>query len=114
MKALSVLMPWAGLIRDGRKTIELRSWSTAYRGRLLICVSKQVKHPLAGKAICTVRLDSIRSPRPGDELLACKAPGPRDKCWVLTDVQPVDPFPVIGQMKIFSVRSRPRTIQTLP
>jgi hypothetical protein len=34
--ALSVRQPWAELIISGRKTIELRSWSTVYRGRLWI------------------------------------------------------------------------------
>lgn len=39
MKALSIRQPWAGLIALGIKTIELRSWSTSYRGPLLICAS---------------------------------------------------------------------------
>jgi len=35
-KALSVRQPWAELIISGRKTIELRSWTTNYRGPLWI------------------------------------------------------------------------------
>jgi len=34
--ALSIRQPWAELILLGRKTIELRSWSTNYRGQLWI------------------------------------------------------------------------------
>ncbi|HEY7158434.1 MAG TPA: ASCH domain-containing protein [Gemmataceae bacterium] len=34
--ALSVKQPWAGLLVHGRKTIEVRSWPTARRGRILI------------------------------------------------------------------------------
>jgi uncharacterized protein (UPF0264 family) len=34
--ALSVKQPWATLLAHGRKTIEVRRWSTARRGRILI------------------------------------------------------------------------------
>ena len=40
MKALSLLQPWATLVVMGVKQIETRSWSTAYRGPLLIHASK--------------------------------------------------------------------------
>ena len=33
-RALSIRQPWAELILCGRKTIELRTWSTSYRGPL--------------------------------------------------------------------------------
>ncbi|HEX2606182.1 MAG TPA: ASCH domain-containing protein [Flavisolibacter sp.] len=39
MKALSLLQPWASLVVMGVKTIETRSWSTPYRGELLIHAS---------------------------------------------------------------------------
>jgi len=42
MKALSIKQPWAELILRGRKTIELRSWNTRYRGYFLIHASKKV------------------------------------------------------------------------
>jgi len=34
--ALSVKQPWAALLIHGRKTVEVRRWSTARRGRVLI------------------------------------------------------------------------------
>jgi hypothetical protein len=40
MKALSLLQPWASLVVWGHKTIETRSWRTAYRGELLIHASR--------------------------------------------------------------------------
>jgi hypothetical protein len=39
MKTLSLLQPWASLVVMGVKKIETRSWSTAYRGDLLIHAS---------------------------------------------------------------------------
>jgi hypothetical protein len=41
MKALSIIMPWPWLIMNYGKDVENRSWSTQYRGRLLIHASKK-------------------------------------------------------------------------
>ena len=40
MKALSLKQPWATLIVAGIKPIENRTWSSSYRGRLLIHASQ--------------------------------------------------------------------------
>jgi hypothetical protein len=40
MKALSIRQPWAWLIVAGHKDIENRSWSTKFRGRVLIHAGK--------------------------------------------------------------------------
>lgn len=40
MKALSIRQPWAWLILHGGKDIENRSWSTKFRGTVLIHASK--------------------------------------------------------------------------
>lgn len=36
MKALSFRQPWAELVLAGRKTMDLRTYNTHYRGRILI------------------------------------------------------------------------------
>lgn len=41
MKALSLWQPWASAIAIGSKRIETRSWSTNYRGPLLIHAAKR-------------------------------------------------------------------------
>lgn len=41
MKAISLWQPWATLVAVGEKSMETRSWSTRYRGPLLICSSKK-------------------------------------------------------------------------
>lgn len=41
MKALSLKQPWAELILQGKKTIEIRKWNTKFRGRFLIHASLQ-------------------------------------------------------------------------
>jgi hypothetical protein len=40
MKVLTIQQPWATLIAIGAKTIETRSWTTNYRGKLAIHSSK--------------------------------------------------------------------------
>ncbi len=41
MKCLSLKQPYAELVVSGRKTVELRSWNTKFRGRFLVHASKK-------------------------------------------------------------------------
>lgn len=43
MKCLSISQPFAKLIVDGKKTIELRTWKTNYRGEFLIHAPKRIR-----------------------------------------------------------------------
>lgn len=43
IKALSVRQPWANLIVEGYKTMDLRTWSTTHRGPLAIYASLEVE-----------------------------------------------------------------------
>ncbi len=43
MKALSIRQPWTELILQGRKTIELRTFNTPYRGTLLLHAAQRMK-----------------------------------------------------------------------
>lgn len=47
--ALSIRQPWADLILDGRKSVEIRSWTTDYRGPICIHVSKKEDPVLEGQ-----------------------------------------------------------------
>ncbi len=58
MKTISLLQPWASLVVMGVKTIETRSWQTAYRGPLLIHASKGKK----GRILCSRPLLSPHIP----------------------------------------------------
>ncbi|WP_010501348.1 ASCH domain-containing protein [Paenibacillus elgii] len=42
MKAITIIQPWATLIALGEKKFETRSWSTKYRGPLVIHAGKKV------------------------------------------------------------------------
>lgn len=41
LKVISLLEPWASLIKEQVKLIETRSWATKYRGKLYIHASKR-------------------------------------------------------------------------
>lgn len=43
MKALSIRQPWSELVLQGRKTIELRTWKTNYRGRIAVHAAQKVE-----------------------------------------------------------------------
>ena len=42
MKCLSVCQPFAELIVEGKKTIELRKWNTKFRGEFLVHAAKNI------------------------------------------------------------------------
>lgn len=119
MKAISVKQPWAELIASGRKTVELRTWSRAYRGELLIVSGLRFDPRGAhfdvdgprGVAVCVVDLVDVRVARFGDSHAACfDLSGDEfisaDKslyAWVLVNPRRVAPAPVRGLLGLFNV-----------
>lgn len=67
--AISVRQPWASLIVHGLKSVEVRTWPTAYKGQLLIHASKKldegamlrfpIEDPPRGCLIGTVELVEV-------------------------------------------------------
>lgn len=59
MKALSVRQPWAELIVQGKKTLELRTWSVKHRGPLAIHASTNIeREACAAHGIDPVRVSA--------------------------------------------------------
>jgi hypothetical protein len=116
MKALCVQNPWAALIRDGRKTLEVRSWKTAYRGPLVIVASRKwSSHEQAlvyhteyssepvGCTLCVVDLCDIREGKKSDTA-ACGGVDPRGYwVWELADPRTLPMSPVKGRLGLFSM-----------
>lgn len=105
MKALSIRQPWASLIAEGSKTIEVRSWPTKYRGPLLICAGKKAHVSLpTGVAVAIVDVVDCRPFVVGqDEAAACCESDPGDFAWVLDNVRPIEHVSVSGKLGIFTV-----------
>lgn len=122
MKALSIKQPWANLIADGEKTIETRSWSTPFRGPLLIVSSKKpdlnnipetndrklmakviAEHGPYGYAVAVAQLVGCRMMRACDVKNAYCDQYPAAMAWLLKDVQRIKPFPVKGRLMLYDV-----------
>lgn len=115
MKCISIRQPWAGLIGSGRKTIELRTWSTSYRGPLLVLAggafaAGDVGWPKVGPrgvALCIVDLVDVRPATREDAERACsKRPEHDDNgkphfAWMLSNPRPVKHVPVKGRLGLY-------------
>jgi len=107
MKALSVKQPYASLIALGQKPIEFRSWYTHYRGRLLICASKEpypdcdVDLP-CGVTVCVVELVDVRAFKRRDANSTRRLRRmPKLQSWILESPQLVNQIPITGQRGLF-------------
>lgn len=116
MIAISVKQPWACLLVEGVKKIEVRSWSTDYRGHLLVCASAAPKNFFwhdhvdgvnrllhAGCMIGIVNLLDVRELTESDSDLSCCEYSPGAYAWVVEPVSYVRPDKVIGKLKLFDV-----------
>ncbi len=103
VKAVSVKQPWANLIASGQKTIETRTWSTNYRGELLIVSSKSPRIAPAGFGLAIAALVECRPMAKHDEAAACCDVYPNAQAWVLEDIRRIDPFPVSGRLGLYEV-----------
>lgn len=117
-KALSVKQPYAGYIADGTKKIEVRSKPTKYRGRLLICASKDGKPDKNAPGYgCTLAFVDLYDCKPLSELTPeeweqTKLPtylvekikeSGKSYGWFLKNPRKVIEFPVKGQLGIFNL-----------
>ena len=119
-KALSVRQPWASLITCGLKTIEIRTWSTNYRGQLYIHASKsldeggmnrfQLEAPPTGALLGTVELVKVE-PFTAALWDACAEKHldnglftPGFYAWYFEDARPLpEPVAYRGDRSLFSV-----------
>ncbi len=107
MKAVSIKQPWASLIACGIKTLEVRAWPTIHRGPLLICSSRRpvIEGHRHGSALCVVNVTDCRPMKRADVPFACVEKFyPNHFVWVLRDVKLIEPFSVVGQLRLFEIR----------
>ncbi len=120
MKALNVRQPWAWMIACGYKTIETRTWSTKYRGDILIVASKKRMSKVTEKAfientgyrlfeieygagICVADLFDCRIMTGEDEPLACCDLYKGAFAWYLRNIRHISPFPVKGRLGLYDI-----------
>jgi hypothetical protein len=115
VRALSVRQPWASLIAEGYKTIELRSWFTHYRGPLAIVAARDPdrrgieEHGRRDRPrqmiVAVANLVDVRPATPTDAkraMVAAVADGLY--AWVLKDVRALaEPVRCSGRQGLFRV-----------
>ena len=103
MKAISLKQPWANLVACGYKTLETRTWTTGYRGELLICSSASGEIGPTGCALALVNLVDCREMADDDAGAACILRYPEAKVFVLEDIRLLQPFAVRGSLNIYEL-----------
>lgn len=105
MKALSVHPIFAMNFFCGKKTIECRTWSTNYRGDILICsTNKKIKGTIPGHALCVMRLVDIVPFEKKHLEAACMYPEefqPGAYAWIMDNLRFVRPVPVKGRLSLW-------------
>lgn len=99
VKGLTVRQPWAHLIVSGRKTIEVRSWRTHFRGEFVVVAGRRLDppardlvtpRPTAAGAIGVASLVDVRRFTPEDVDRAMWDPGDVECwAWVLESARPL-------------------------
>ena len=119
-RALSIRQPWAELILQGRKTIELRTWATDYRGPFWVHAGKAadfdldrsfgVPDPPRGAFVGRIILvdispiDAQRWERWRDQHLGSGGYRPGVFAWHLASAERLrQPVPAPGRLNIFEV-----------
>lgn len=122
IKALSFRQPWATLVVEGRKTMDMRTWTTHYRGPLAIYASLEVEkdacklHDVDVSTLTTGALIGVVDlvdivPLTGKSYEANKEKHLMGRLfreglfgWTLTNPRPLDPPQVVkGRLHLFDV-----------
>ena len=118
LRAITLIQPWATLIVQGHKTIETRTWRTAYRGWLAIHAGKSkdliedpAKH-VFGAVVAIARLVDCRPMTVDDEPASLVRSEPGRYAWELADIRALDtPVPMRGYQGLW--RPKPSALVSL-
>lgn len=128
MKVLSIIEPWATLIKERKKFIETRSWKTSYRGELYIHASskkinKKDKHTAEllklipnvhmgyGCILCKCKLVDcvymnqkfLNQIQENKQEFLCGEYSLGRYAWILEDIEPLDaPIKTKGHLSIWN------------
>jgi hypothetical protein len=118
IKALSIMQPWAWLIVNGWKDLENRTWTTSYRGQLLIHASKDIDFQGYNFIIRNGLMNEIDMPEIDDfqrggivgqaELYDIVTNAPSDWAatdqyhWILRDAKPLPFIPCRGALSVWT------------
>ena len=106
MKALSVHPYYAQAIVTGQKSVECRTWTTDYRGDILICSTAKKYHgTIPGHALGVVTLVDVVpfASKHLEPALLVKGEAPAGSyAWILTNNRLIVPVPVKGKLSLWT------------
>ena len=106
MKALSISPEYACAIFCGEKTVECRTWSTNYRGDILICsTAKKIKGTIPGHALCVATIKDVVPMEKKHLKAACMRNAeynPSSYAWILDNIRFIRPFAVKGKLSLWN------------
>jgi hypothetical protein len=133
IKALSFRQPWATLVVEGRKTMDLRTWSTHYRGQLAIYASLEVEKDackLHGVDVSTLTTGALIGVVELVDIVPLTKKSYDDNeekhlagrhfreglyGWILTDPRPLEPPQVVkGRLNLFDVNVGSADVHQIP
>lgn len=115
MKALSIEAGYAMCIVSGIKTVECRSWTTNYRGDIMICsTAKKIYGTIPSHALGIVTLKDIVPFTRKHLEAACMRPADFQRgmyAWILENPRLIKPIPVKGKLSLWEF-SEPYEVMT--
>lgn len=115
MKALSIHPAYAMLIVSGLKTVECRSWTTNYRGDILICsTAKKMHDTIPSHALGIVTLADVAPFTKNHLEAACMRPADYQKglyAWILENPRLIKPIPVKGKLSLWEFDGVPEVVE---
>lgn len=118
MKALSIHPLFAAQVAWGEKKYEFRTWSTPYRGDLLICSTADKVHDLIpGHALAVVTISDVlavtlKNYKDFDVPRQSVADGVIKYAWKLENPRLIVPFPVKGNQRLYDLDVTPEILPT--
>ena len=106
MKALSIHPEPAMMIFAKKKTLEIRTWTTNYRGDILICSTQhKIKDTIPGHALCVVTLTDVipfEKKHCKDAMILESGYGSGLYAWKLENVRYIKPIPLKGKLGLWN------------
>ena len=106
MKALSIHPEPAMMIFAKKKTLEIRTWTTNYRGDILICSTQhKIKDTIPGHALCVVTLADVfpfEKKHCKDAMIYESGYESGLYAWKLENVRYIKPIPLKGKLGLWN------------
>lgn len=111
-QCISMEQPAANEFALGRRSVDIRTWSTGYRGEILIASFGNPRIPPAGFAIAVGKLAECRAMAVADEPAAASRWFGGAIAWVFAELTPIAPFKLTSQLGLYAIK-RPEPVRPI-